>query len=1373
MSHYTFCILLLITGLWPLAAHSQAFDADTTITLRFEAIGQEEGLPEQSVFEILEDHIGFIWLGTSRGLFKYDGYRFEAHPYIPEGPELAARQYGGMRVLVLAEGAYGDLWIGSGFDRIGKPSVSRFDRETEKIIPYLFEPADSTPLIHGGVSSIVADSQYVWISVFQPKSLIRLHPEMEYPDARSARDIPFEILGESAGILPGDWIVKLHKDRKGRLWLGGKKGLYLWEKHSDSFRYFESEALASIEDIENCFMGIKEGPDGKLWLDTYRCGGILSFDPEKEQFQSFPMDGTPEILADRQGRIWVGEWFGAEGLGWLDPQSRKFSRIDIQPDGLNFFPLLRAREIRQDRCGMVWIGSEDGPLLKYNPQRAAFNWLKAEPANPNSLSHDWVTAISQDAAGHYWVATLGGGLNKWDADKNLFTHYKAGPEDGADIGFNDILSLAVGRQGGIWYGFPFLSRFDPATKEVKAYRAGSGAINTVYSDSRGQVWVGRFRSLSKYQPETDDFKAYLVIHPLMPNYHQAVSGIFEDRQGNIWGGIMGGTGGFFRFEPQEEKFDFFDSAEATCFHESQAGYIWAGTLDGLVRVDPGNDSLKRYTIADGLPHSRVNSILEDDHGRLWMGTQNGLARLDPETETFRNYYQSDGLPANNFSKACHKNENGVLFFGGTFGIVYFHPDSIQENQVPPKLAFTAMEVLGAPLEIGEGSPLSKHISITKEVELRHWQNDLTIHYAALHYKNPAKNQYQVMLSNYNDEWQAAGARRQADYTNLDPGHYTFRVKASNSDGVWNDEGIALSITIFPPWWATWWAYLAYLIAGLTAVYLLYRFQLNRRLAILEAGRLKELDRFKTKLYTNITHEFRTPLTVIMGVAKEAIVQRNAQRLLHLVNQMLDLSRLESGKLKLHLIQADILPFLKYITESFQSLAGQKGIELTFHAEAEELAMDYDPERLQKVVSNLLSNAIKFTPEGGSITITVGSHHKPPAADYLLLRVQDSGRGIPADQLPHIYDRFYSLPSHTEFRTGSPEEGEFAGAGQQNAAQRWHSSSFGGGWEGPGAGTGIGLALAKELVELMKGKIEVASEVAKGTTFSVWLPIRKDPKTERQEPPAGHTDPMGAPDELPEEHTEKGAFPSVAGPERPTILIVEDNQDVTHYLTTCLQDRYNLSYAANGQEGIDLALAHMPDIIISDVMMPVKDGFELCRVLKEEDLTSHIPIILLTARADMDAKLEGLEYGADAYLAKPFQKKELEVRLRKLIELRQKLQARYNAPDFQPDPTTPKEDAFILKVKEHLHANLDDDTFGIEALSEALHLSRGHLHRKIKALTGRPTSHFIRQIRLQEAHRLLQEGTLNVSEVAYQVGYKDPSYFSKLFSAQYGKPPSEV
>ncbi len=1040
-----FYIPLFLMSLLPRAAHSQVPEGDTIISLRFEAIDQEDGMPEHRVFEILEDHLGLIWLGTPRELVKYDGYDFQYYQYEPEDSILAARQYDGMRVHILTEGPTGDLWIGSGFERPDKPAIFRFDRETEKVIPYLFNPHDSFPPIHSGVTSIQQDSRYIWVSTMQEKSLIRISPEEEYPDAAAASKAPFEWIGRQHGLLPDERIYHILKDKKGRLWLGGTHGLYLWNPERDKFRYFESEALATFEDKYCQLTGIEEGPDGKLWIHTHRCGGFLSFDPQNKRYQHHTMSGSLDIMPDDQGKVWIGGFPGRGGIGWYDERSGKLANIDVRPDGLDFFPIVRVREYLQDRSGMMWVGSMEGPLLKFNPQRAAFHWLKAEPSNPNSLSHNWVTDIDRDADGNYWIATFGGGLNRWNPKAGTFTHYNDGPNSEVDLSYPYVLDLTIDAQGKIWYGFLFTATFDPKSRKIQQYRERGGSINSLYTDSRGQVWIGQYRSLGKFLPEADSFKDYDVIVPETPNIRQAVNKVMEDSRGDIWGGIVDGRAGYFRFRPATEQFEFFKSAAANCFYEGSRGYIWVGTLDGLFRVDTETGSRKRFDTSSGLPHNNVQSILEDDHGRLWLGTENGLCRFGPEQGTFRNYYESDGLPANNFSRACYKNDKGELFFGGTFGIVYFHPDSIRDNAVPPKLVLTQMDIYGEPLAIGGDSPLQKHLSVTQKLELGHWQNDLTIHYAALHYKNPAQNRYKIKLDNYDKQWREVGTQRKANYTNLGPGRYTFRVKAANSDGIWNEKGIALDITIFPPWYWNIWSQLLYALLLIGALYWFHRFQLNRRLALAEAERLKELDSFKTKLYTNITHEFRTPLTVIQGMMdnikgydeEKDIVKRNSQNLLNLVNRLLGLSKLDAGKLKLNLVQGDILPFLRYVTESFHSFALNQKINLNFYSDAEEIIMDYDPEKVLEVLSNLLSNALKFTPEYGKVQVVAGvqpavssqqravgsrqwAGRPPRTAHCLLLTVTDTGIGIAPEELPHIFSRFYqAFPHKGEPRNSSP------------------------------------------------------------------------------------------------------------------------------------------------------------------------------------------------------------------------------------------------------------------------------------------------------------------------------------------------------------------
>ncbi len=653
----------------------------------------------------------------------------------------------------------------------------------------------------------------------------------------------------------------------------------------------------------------------------------------------------------------------------------------------------------------------------------------------------------------------------------------------------------------------------------------------------------------------------------------------------------------------------------------------------------------------------------------------------------------------------------------------------------------------------------KHsITFTEEIRLKYDQNDIRLEFVALNYTAPEQNQFEYQLIGYDEDWQSTGAvNPYATYTNLESGEYTFQVRGANNDGHWNLEGTTLSIIITPPWWATLWAYFLYALIVFSIIALIYRFQLNRRLAEAEARRLQELDSAKTRLYTNITHEFRTPLTVIEGMADQIredpkqwfgegldLIKRNNRRLLELVNQMLALRKLESGNMPVQMVHGDVVNYLRYVMESFHAHAESKDIRLHFLCEQEKIDMDYDPEKLQTIVSNLLSNAIKFTPAGGNVYLQV----RIPTSNHLLLSVKDTGAGIPEDQLPHIFDRFYQADS------GSTREVE---------------------------GTGIGLTLTRELVRLLGGDINVDSKSGKGATFTVLLPVTKEvEKVNASETirPAVQTAAHGAPTAPESNFLEGDKEESKPPSDLPRALIVEDNQDVTRYLQACLRGQYHLETADDGQKGIEKAIETIPDIIISDVMMPGKDGYEVCRTLRQDFRTSHIPILLLTAKADRDSKLEGLEQGADAYLTKPFDKTELEVRLRKLIELRRQLQERYGQksgflkPGKSPAPAD-SEDAFLLRLRETVEANISDENYGISELCRDLAFSRTQLHRKLRALTGQSTSHHIRSIRLERARELLETTGLNVSEVAYEVGFSSLSYFSQVFSKYHGRTPTEV
>ncbi|MCO6478353.1 MAG: response regulator [Phaeodactylibacter sp.] len=551
---------------------------------------------------------------------------------------------------------------------------------------------------------------------------------------------------------------------------------------------------------------------------------------------------------------------------------------------------------------------------------------------------------------------------------------------------------------------------------------------------------------------------------------------------------------------------------------------------------------------------------------------------------------------------------------------------------------------------------------------------------------------------------------------------------------------------------------------------------------IEASRLKELNDFKARFYTNITHEFRTPLAVIMGIAdnlaghqqEKTLIQRNSQNLLRLINQLLDLSKLESGTLALNKVHQDIIVYLQYLTESFYSAATQKNIRLLFHSEEKEVMMDYDEEKIQQVVYNLLANALKFTGEQGKV-IFHASKTEQDGRPFLKLKVKDSGIGIAGADLPHIFERFYSPPQ-------SPRRGEVPAESLREPALSSPSSANpppSGGLGGAGTGTGIGLALTKELVELMKGRIEVQSRLGEGTEFILYLPIEAEVaptakvwvaeqeavRKTGQLTPSG-MDPAPPADALDEEE-------AVYRSALPQLLIIEDNPDIVTYIKTIVKDKYKAHTAGNGTLGIEKALEIIPDIIISDVMMPEKNGYEVCETLKQDERASHIPIILLTAKATQADKVEGLKYGADAYLTKPFDKEELLIRLEKLVESRRRLQQRYaGGPNASSTAEPSIDDLFLQKLWEHIQANLSDAEFGVPQLAAAVPMSQMQLYRKLKALTGKTPSQFIRSYRLQKGLELLQKGELNISEIAYDVGFTDPSYFSRVFLNEFGKSPSD-
>jgi signal transduction histidine kinase/DNA-binding response OmpR family regulator len=744
----------------------------------------------------------------------------------------------------------------------------------------------------------------------------------------------------------------------------------------------------------------------------------------------------------------------------------------------------------------------------------------------------------------------------------------------------------------------------------------------------------------------------------------------------------------------------------------------------------------------------------------------------------KNYDASYGIdpPADvSFGDALVE-KNGEMYFSGSRGFTRFHPDSIKDNPFIPPIVITSFKKFDKPFRI------------EKEIHLPHDENFLSFEFAALSYLSNERNQYAYKMEGLDKDWVQSGTRRYASYPNLDPGEYVFKVKGSNNDGIWNEAETSISIIITPPWWKTTWAYILYSLLMLVAIYTTWKMQVKRirmshefEMTKFEAQKLHEVDEIKSRFFTNISHEFRTPLTLILGPVKQIIertkeektkddlkvVHKNANRLLGLVNQLLDISKLESGRMKLQTAPGNIVSLLKALTLSFTSYAERKRITLKLNSTEDEIIAYIDKDKIEKIVTNVLSNAFKFTPEGGRIDVVIQPTPKSPPEEgtssstpsplergtervckYAEIKISDTGIGIPKEKLPKIFDRFYQVDgSHTREQEG----------------------------------TGIGLSLTKELVELHKGTIDVESDEGKGTTVTISIPLGKDHlkpeeivELDKDEDYDKEKVIMEEVDIL-KEKKEKIDFGIFGKESLPILLIVEDNSDVRNYIKDNLNNDYRILEAVDGEDGWNNSLEHIPDLILSDVMMPRMDGFEFCKKLKTDERTSHIPVILLTAKAVSSDKIEGYEIGADDYIMKPFEPEELKARIKNLIEQRKRLHEhfrKYGLFEIEGKSITALDQKFLRKVFELINQRLSDSSLSVESLTEDLALSRSVLYKKMISLTGESPSEFIRSVRLNRAAELIEKNFGNLSEIALEVGFCNPAYFSECFKKHFGIPPSQ-
>jgi len=1362
---------------------------------KFRHLTTDDGLPSNKTWVVIKDSRGFMWIGTRGGLCRYDGYDVKVFQYDSrDTTSLSDNSIIGTAKLIV-EDHYGNLWIGT-----QQKGLNKFDPFTEDFTRYRY--------IHGEVNSLsndhirwlyLDDKDILWIGTWDGLNKY----QSESNDFKIYKPYPEDSLSFN------NYVTSIYEKQPGKLWVGTYKGLYEFDKENGQF-----EAVSFIPDSKDTsyklhIKTIFEDIDGTILFGTQK--GFLTYEEDKRiLIPSYPFFNAKSRLKridisvnpfDGENTLWVtnGKLFK------YDKKTGKRTYFLPESDDPSSILGQVIYSIYFDETGMMWIAGTRGINI-LNPET---DHIKQYPEFADQYGRD-ASRFMKDSRNHFWIATAASKLIHFDQYMNPVKQYNSVPvNEKTELSTFGVRILFEDSKGNIWIGTGNKGLFvieQGRDELLRCNLKGTGPetgptiIYDIFEDSKGTLWIAGGGSLY--------YRKTLLPLTVFNNFNLESSvrigttiSIYEDRYGWLWIGTYS-QGLFCRpaeFNETDTLLNYnhepwnnrsLSNETVWAIEEDTNGDLWFATENGLNKFLREEKAFERFFSKTERGANCIWDMTGDNRGYLWMTTEAGLIRYKPNTSgtgQTDDYEIKKILPFRDiFLKNIDKTPDGKIYLGGADftgnGYFSFHPDSISENTRLPPVFITEFRVRSEQFGLDTSIILKKHII------LKYNQNFFSFKFAALDYINPQKNHYAYYLEGLEDNWIYSGNRRLANYTGVPPGNYVFRVKGSNNDGYWNEKGTNVMITILPPLWKTWWAYLLYGLFIVGVLYFIFRYYLKRqqllhKLALeqVQSEKLKEMDRMKSRFFANISHEFRTPLTLILGPLEKLrskiadpdseqdlnMMQRNASRLQNLINQLLNLSKLESGKMKLQAREENIVALVNGYTQSFESLAKQKKIDFNIKSTEEDIKLFVDKDKIEKILYNLLSNAFKFTVEGGRIEVEITPLDPPSRGDKaesqispleggrgVKITISDTGLGIPSEKLEHIFDRFYQADdTYTKDQEG----------------------------------TGIGLALTKELVELHHGKIKVESQLGKGTIFSFFLPMGKEHlKQEEVVEPASaeaSADKSVDREDPPEQIIELQDQVTLSDDETekddaiPLLLIVEDNDDLRAYIHSYLTNDYRIIEAIDGEMGLIKGVEKIPDLVISDVMMPKMDGIELCRKLKTDERTSHIPIILLTARASMESRIEGLETGADDFLTKPFDPDELQVRIKNLIKQREKLKEGYLnqfklSEDKEKERILSMDDQFLLKAKSMVEQHLSDSEFNVESCAKELAMSRVQLHRKLHALLNQSSSEFIRTIRLNKAAIMLRNKSANVSEICYDVGFTNPAYFSSCFRKKFGQIPTE-
>ncbi len=1330
--------------------------ADAQTVTNFKKLNKADGISQYSVFCISEDKDGFIWFGTRDGLNKYDGYEFKIYRKKNDNKSIISND---IRVLY-NDPLTKELWIGT----LG--GISVYKSKTDDFENFSQDPSNPNSLSSKDIRSIYRRSDgkliiatSIGLSIFNDKT----------------RKFSRIYLGQNEN---NNRLEALLEVNKNELWVATREGIFVLDKDYKISK-LDSKFVFSKMNVTV----LSKDKQGNIWIGT-SSNGVYKYNINNNSVEEFSTksgkyrinnDVIRSLLVDSKNRLWIGSFKGIDRYNILTGKLDKFEANFFNEDGLSDNSI---RSIYEDKRGAIWIGTYFGGVNHIDEEYNKFENFNHNPYR-NSVSNNIVSSFEEDDKGNVWIGTEGGGLDYYNTTTKQFINYNL------QVGISDRVNglnvkTLLYHKNILWIGTlnGGLINYNVITKkhkkiELKNNQNVNFSTGNVYGlmEDNDRIWIAIFG----HGLNILDLKSN-TITPVMPNAKKAKSLtsqfcrlVFKTKNGNIY---VGTSTGLNLVSLDENRFpksfeNVLPNIKIISHLEDRKGNLWIGSEnDGLFILENDKGAFKKIDLNENVSGRNIFGIIEDEAGYLWLSTNTGLSRMSPKDYTINNFDRSNGLINTEYNFHAYKKlKNQTVLFGGINGFTKFNPKDIKLNDHAPSLVFTSLIQNNVEVSIGDGSNIiESNINNTRTITFPYNQANFTIKFAALDFFNPSKNKYKYKLEGIDKDWNFTVGNPSATYTIQREGEYRFVVKGANNNNVWSKDERSVIIKVNPPFWKTWWAYLIYLISLGIALRLLLRYFKIRESFKLEQAYNKQqedLHQLKVKFFTNIAHEFRTPLTLIIGPLEEVIrnaeksknpndlnkltsVRKNAQRMLNLVNQLMTFQKMEEGHDPLKVRKVNINEFLLEIGTLFEDGARMKGIDFKINTTPVDEDVWIDESKIEKILFNLLLNAYKFTPKGGEIWIDKYSDSK-----YLYIDVCDTGQGIPEEKKEQIFDRFYEKNT----------------VGQENLIK----------------GSGIGLALSKELIELHGGKIMVESILSKGAKFKVIIPLGKAHLKEEDLLDEAENDKDTRSEEarsdfelIQKDYSLLENAPKSLVASDKKLLIVDDNEEVREYIASIFNKDYHLLLAKDGIDGMEKVLQFQPDLIISDLMMPMQDGIEFCKAVKSNIETSHIPFILLTAKNVVEAKIEGLKLGALDYITKPFHPEELKVKVDHIfqfyeVEGNKSLEISGKPKNLE---ISSLDEEFVQKLYGLTEKNMSNPDFKLEFLAQELNVSRSLLFTKVKHLTNQTPKNYIKHYRMNRAIQMIESGKMTISEISYAVGYKDAKYFSKVFKEDYGKTPTE-